>query len=38
MSNLPKNQQNNIEMCLVSIEFDIRSTLLSFVEKYIEYG
>ena len=35
---LPKNHQSNIKLCLKLIAFGISSTLLTFEDKYYEYG
>ena len=35
---LPKNQQSNIKLCLKLIAFGMSSTLLTFEDKYYEYG
>ena len=36
--NLPKNEMTKINLCLRLIGFGMSSTLLSFQEKYYEYG
>ena len=35
---LPKNQQSNVKLCLKLIAFGMSSTLLTFEDKYYEYG
>ena len=35
---LPKNQQFNVKLCLKLIAFGMSSTLLTFEDKYYEYG
>ena len=36
--NLPKSQQSNVKLCLKLIAFGMSSTLLTFEDKYYEYG
>ena len=36
--NLPKSQQSTVTLCLKLIVFWMSSTLLTFEEKYFEYG
>ena len=36
--NLPKSQQSNVKLCLELIAFGMSSTLLTFEDKYYEYG
>ena len=36
--NLPKIQQSTVKLCLKLIAFVMSSTLLTFEEKYYEYG
>ena len=36
--NLPKSQQSTVKLCLKLVAFGVSSTLLTFEEKYFEYG
>ena len=36
--NLPKSQKSNVKLCLKIIAFGVSSTLLTFENKYYEYG
>ena len=36
--NLPKSQKSTVNLCLKLIAFGMTSTLLTFEEKYFEYG